>query len=116
MRLPADSRSAARNLLRCSSRVSCAILAARASGYGTRPHPHLRMICKSNSLPSDQPPRRGAESRMLKRADQGPGADTMDSGFGWRRARGEAALSDVHRTIRVEGTSARRLAAYLGPG
>jgi manganese transport protein len=39
------------------------------------------------------------------------------SGGGWRRERGEAALSDVHRTISVKGaTSARRLAAFLGPG
>ena len=36
---------------------------------------------------------------------------------GWRRERGEAALSDVHRTIsRARRTSARRLAAFLGPG
>jgi manganese transport protein len=36
---------------------------------------------------------------------------------GWRRERGEAALSDVFRTIKVGGpTSARRLAAFLGPG
>jgi len=39
------------------------------------------------------------------------------AGSGWRRARGEAALSDVHRTIPVGGvTKVRRLAAFLGPG
>jgi manganese transport protein len=36
---------------------------------------------------------------------------------GWRRERGEAALSDVHRTVSIAGvTSVRRLAAFLGPG
>ena len=36
---------------------------------------------------------------------------------GWRRARGEAPLSDVFRTIKVGGaTNARRLAAFMGPG
>ena len=41
---------------------------------------------------------------MLKRTDEGPSVDTVDGGvFGWRRARGEAALSDVHRTIKVDG-------------
>src|SRR6058998_2733891 len=54
---------------------------------------------------------------MLKRADYETNADTVEAGAGWRRARGEAALSDVHRTISVKGaTSARRLAAFLGPG
>lgn len=37
---------------------------------------------------------------------------------GWLRARGEAALNDVHRTIPVarSGPAWRRLLAYLGPG
>jgi len=53
---------------------------------------------------------------MLKRADPEPGNDVREASFGWRRQRGEAALSDVHRSIAVAGTSARRLAAFLGPG
>jgi manganese transport protein len=53
---------------------------------------------------------------MLKRADQEPGREFVAEGFGWRRQRGEAALSDVHRSIAVGGSSARRLAAFLGPG
>ena len=53
---------------------------------------------------------------MQKRAEQGAVADIMDRGIGWRRNRGEAALSDVHRTVKVSGSSARRLAAFLGPG
>ncbi len=36
--------------------------------------------------------------------------------FGWRRDRGEAALTDVHRTVAVTGGSWRRMAAFLGPG
>ena len=41
----------------------------------------------------------------------------MTESYGWRRARREAPLSDVYRTIAVKGpTSARRLAAFLGPG
>jgi manganese transport protein len=36
---------------------------------------------------------------------------------GWNRERGDASLSDVHRTIRVQGGPAwRRAAAFLGPG
>ncbi len=37
---------------------------------------------------------------------------------GWRRERGEASLSDVHRTIAVRSTgpSWRRAAAFVGPG
>jgi manganese transport protein len=52
---------------------------------------------------------------MLKPLEK---ADVHASGnAGWRRARGEAALSDVHRTISIGGaTNARRLAAFLGPG
>jgi manganese transport protein len=53
---------------------------------------------------------------MLKRADQEPGREFLAVGPGWRRQRGEAALSDVHRSIAVGGSSARRLAAFLGPG
>ncbi|MGE3064731.1 MAG: Nramp family divalent metal transporter [Hyphomicrobiaceae bacterium] len=47
-------------------------------------------------------------------SDHGDGA----APFGWRRDRGEAALSDVHRTVRVarSGSPLRRLAAFLGPG
>jgi manganese transport protein len=53
-----------------------------------------------------------------KAPDTGPTpGDAAESPFGWRRHRGEAALSDVHRTIAVGGgSSARRLAAFLGPG
>src|SRR5205814_3174579 len=61
-------------------------------------------------------PRVGPERSMLKRADQGIAIDAIDGSRGWRRARGEAALSDVHRTISVQGTNVRRLAAFLGPG
>ena len=57
---------------------------------------------------------------MLKRLDQAAATTTADGAEGsrgWRRARGEAPLSEVHRTISVKGaTSARRLAAFLGPG
>ena len=37
---------------------------------------------------------------------------------GWRRTRGEASLSDVHRSIRVQtgGSTWRRAAAFAGPG
>lgn len=37
---------------------------------------------------------------------------------GWRRQRGEASLSDVHRTIRVDasGSQWRKAAAFVGPG
>ncbi len=35
---------------------------------------------------------------------------------GWRRARGDAALSDVNRSVAVPQGSWRRLAAFLGPG
>ena len=53
---------------------------------------------------------------MQKTIDQN-GAVTANEDGGWRRARGEAPLSDVYRTISVKGaTSARRLAAFLGPG
>ena len=55
---------------------------------------------------------------MLKSIDQnGSSVATASQDSGWRRARGEAPLSDVYRTISVKGaTSTRRLAAFLGPG
>ncbi len=34
----------------------------------------------------------------------------------WRRDRGDAALSDVHRSIAVPASGWRRIAAFLGPG
>lgn len=42
----------------------------------------------------------------------------MGSDAGWRRSRGEASLSDVHRTVAVVATGPawRRVAAFLGPG
>jgi manganese transport protein len=55
---------------------------------------------------------------MLNTVDQNgsPGV-TAEQDSGWRRARGEAPLSDVYRTVSIKGaTSARRLAAFLGPG
>ena len=53
---------------------------------------------------------------MLKKIEQN-GVVAANENGGWRRPRGEAALSDVHRTISVKGaTSARRLVAFLGPG
>lgn len=41
-----------------------------------------------------------------------------DAPPGWRRSRGEASLSDVHRTVRVarEGSEWRKAAAFVGPG
>ena len=40
------------------------------------------------------------------------------SAAGWRRARGEAALADVHRSIKVAPNSSqmRKAAAFMGPG
>src|SRR6188472_4465223 len=37
---------------------------------------------------------------------------------GWRRTRGEASLSDVHRTIPIDasGPTWRKAAAFVGPG
>ena len=47
----------------------------------------------------------------------GPAPRVLENDRGWRRARGEAPLSDVFRTIKVSGgTTARRLGAFLGPG
>ena len=45
-------------------------------------------------------------------------AGSVGSSRGWRRDRGEASLSEVHRTIRVRstGSSWRRAAAFVGPG
>lgn len=45
-------------------------------------------------------------------------ATGMETRGGWRRERGEAALSDVHRTIRVPtgAGAARKAFAFLGPG
>jgi manganese transport protein len=65
---------------------------------------------------TDLPGTGEAGLRMLKRADQEAGREFVADGLGWRRQRGEAALSDVHRSIAVGGSSARRLAAFLGPG
>src|SRR5262245_10852577 len=50
------------------------------------------------------------ESRMDAKVDK--------ASAGWRKLRGEASLSEVHRSIAVHkgATSARRLAAFLGPG
>ena len=78
---------------------------------GSRPGTHLRMICKSNSVSCARAAGRGGERRMQKRIDRGSGVDAADGSLGWRRVRGEAALSDVHRTVAVQGTSARRMAA-----
>jgi manganese transport protein len=51
---------------------------------------------------------------------QGESPATIDQGAeaGWRRARREPALSDVHRTIPVGASvgTMRKLAAFLGPG
>ncbi len=45
-------------------------------------------------------------------------AASLDRLMGWRRERGEASLSDVHRTIRVRknGTFFRRAVSFVGPG
>jgi manganese transport protein len=45
-------------------------------------------------------------------------ANAVGVSSGWRRNRGEASLSDVHRTIpvRIDGASWRRAAAFVGPG
>ena len=45
-------------------------------------------------------------------------ARVVDQPDGWRRDRGEASLSDVHKTIpvRATGTSWRKAAAFVGPG
>ncbi len=45
-------------------------------------------------------------------------ANAVGLSRGWRRERGEASLSDVHRSIpvRIEGASWRKAAAFVGPG
>ena len=45
-------------------------------------------------------------------------SEGFDKLMGWRRERGEASLSDVHRSIRVEkhGSFFRRAVAFVGPG
>src|SRR5262245_18214658 len=54
---------------------------------------------------------------MLERVGQAGTGIAGEESRSWRRERGEAPLSDVHRTISVGGTTnARRLAAFLGPG
>lgn len=45
-----------------------------------------------------------------------PGAEALAAAGGWRRARGEGALSDVHRSIATPGAGWRKAAAFLGPG
>ncbi|TMJ40785.1 MAG: divalent metal cation transporter, partial [Alphaproteobacteria bacterium] len=41
----------------------------------------------------------------------------IDRLMGWRRDRGEASLSDVHRSIPVNNASMwRRAMAFVGPG
>jgi manganese transport protein len=54
------------------------------------------------------------DARMLKGTAMG-GSEPQ---AGWRRERGEAALSDMFRTIAVNGASgsARKMAAFFGPG
>lgn len=66
---------------------------------------HLQLICKKVALlPHDTTP-----------VAQGP---RHDDTTGWRRARGEAPLSDVHRsiTLRPSAGRLRRFAAFVGPG
>src|SRR5262245_57590987 len=54
---------------------------------------------------------------MSERAKSCSSVDEVGGQCAWRRSRGVPPLSDVHRTISVAGaTSARRLAAFLGPG
>jgi manganese transport protein len=52
---------------------------------------------------------------MLERAEDGFASDTL---AGWRQPRGEASMSDVHRSIRVReaGPVWRKALAFLGPG
>ena len=47
-----------------------------------------------------------------------PTPTTPDRLHGWIRPRGEASLSDVHRSVAVEGrgTGWRKAAAFIGPG
>src|SRR4051812_19185824 len=52
---------------------------------------------------------------MAKSLEGDPSGDGLT---GWRRDRGSAALSEVHRSIAVPrfGTNTRKFAAFLGPG
>ena len=54
---------------------------------------------------------------MLNKLDRNMKGVLAGEGKGWRRARGEAPLTDVNRTILVRGSTAgRRLVAFFGPG
>ncbi len=54
---------------------------------------------------------------MLKRLDGQAPRDGAKEAGGWRGDRGEAALSDVYRSVAVgQGKGIRRLVAFLGPG
>ena len=54
---------------------------------------------------------------MLNKLDRDLQGVLAGDAKGWRRARGDAPLSEVNRTISVRGaTTGRRLAAFLGPG
>ena len=54
---------------------------------------------------------------MLNKLDRNLQGVLAGEGKGWRRARGEAPLTDVNRTILVRGsTTGRRLVAFFGPG
>jgi manganese transport protein len=44
------------------------------------------------------------------------GLSTVSDAGDWRRSRGDAALSDVHRSVAVPAGPWRRIAAFLGPG
>ncbi|MGB3148725.1 MAG: Nramp family divalent metal transporter [Paracoccaceae bacterium] len=41
---------------------------------------------------------------------------TASGGRGWRQPRGDAALSDVHRSVHLPKGTWRRIAAFMGPG
>src|SRR5262249_31561284 len=57
------------------------------------------------------------ERSMLNKLDRDLQGVLAGDVKGWRRARGDAPLSEVNRTIFVRGaTHSRRLAAFLGPG
>ena len=53
---------------------------------------------------------------LRERATMVDGAGSTETG--WRRERGEASLSDVHRTIPVKNAwpAWRRAVAFIGPG
>src|SRR5215475_6682400 len=73
------------------------------------------MICKKGKVRRDVegPP----EPSMLNKLDRDLQGVLAGDAKGWRRARGDAPLSEVNRTISVRGaTVGRRLAAFLGPG